>query len=329
LTSHARCNSLHGRHAWATLHCSRKLSSAAVVTQGLKYFAEGETAGDSGAENGSPVASQAQTAASMSDDPIIQHVLKANESFSQGFDKPMGLGVKKKLTVLTCMDSRLIPERFLGLDIGDAEIIRNGGGRVTLDVLRSMVICQDLLDCTHMLVIHHTDCGGQAALRRKPEWQKKLTQRISKHSSLPMQALFFSVWWASYITPPFIRRAIEYLLVRPIPDLVDSVVEDVKLLRNAPNIDPSLKIYGLLYSTDTGRLTELCRDEGGGLTVTDAYRQAKQANGAYHPPKAGSKGQKQGEGGGHHHSHSNKQSTKSETASMKSDKGSDKGDKGS
>jgi carbonic anhydrase len=41
-----------------------------------------------------------------------------------------------QLTVLTCMDSRLIPERFLGLDIGDAEIIRNGGGRVTLDVLR-------------------------------------------------------------------------------------------------------------------------------------------------------------------------------------------------
>jgi carbonic anhydrase len=62
------------------------------------------------------------------------------------------------------MDSRLFPEAFLGLNQGDAEVIRNGGGRVTEDVIRSMIICQDMLECNTVLVIHHTDCGGQHAV---------------------------------------------------------------------------------------------------------------------------------------------------------------------
>lgn len=65
---------------------------------------------------------------------------------------------------VTCMDSRLIPEAFLGLELGDAEFICNGGGRVNADVVRSMIIAQDVMGCDTVLLIHHTDCGGQAAV---------------------------------------------------------------------------------------------------------------------------------------------------------------------
>lgn len=239
----------------------------------------------------------ASSAAMAQNDKVIERVLQANKEWAQGFDKPMKLGVEKKLTVLTCMDSRLIPEQFLGLDIGDAEIIRNGGGRVTPDVLRSMIICWDLLECDHMLVIHHTDCGGQALVRRKEDWQRHMYQDISKYASLPVKALFYSFWWTSYLVPPIIRRAVENILARPIRDLPESVVEDVKLLRMAPHIPPHLKLYGLLYSTETGRLTEMCRDEGGGLILTDAYRQAKQQDGGIHQHSARQAPHQHGVGG--------------------------------
>ena len=57
------------------------------------------------------------------------------------------------------MDARLHPEKFLGLDIGDAHVIRNAGGRASEDAIRSLVISERLLGTTEIVVIHHTDCG--------------------------------------------------------------------------------------------------------------------------------------------------------------------------
>ena len=64
----------------------------------------------------------------------------------------------------------------MGLELGDAEVIRNGGGRVNADVIRSMVICQDMLGCDTVLVIHHTDCGGQHA-----SWHPAALLEHAKH----------------------------------------------------------------------------------------------------------------------------------------------------
>jgi len=68
--------------------------------------------------------------------PPIQDFLDSHKSYKEKFDKPMKLGVKKATSIVTCMDSRLMPATIFGLDIGDAEYIRNGGGRVTDDVIR-------------------------------------------------------------------------------------------------------------------------------------------------------------------------------------------------
>ena len=70
--------------------------------------------------------------------PPIQKYLDSHKSYKQAFDKPMVLGVTKATTIVTCMDSRLMPAQIFGLEIGEAEYIRNAGGRVTDDVIRQV-----------------------------------------------------------------------------------------------------------------------------------------------------------------------------------------------
>ena len=87
-------------------------------------------------------------------------ILAANERYSSGFEKgdlPMPPG--RRLAVVTCMDARLDPAKFLGLDEGDAHVIRNAGGLATDDALRSLVISHHLLGTQEAFVIGHTDCG--------------------------------------------------------------------------------------------------------------------------------------------------------------------------
>src|SRR5438270_6917184 len=91
---------------------------------------------------------------------LIDEVTAANESYASGFAKgglPMPPG--RKFAVVTCMDARLDPARFLGLAEGDAHVIRNAGGRASADALRSLIISQQLLGTSEVVVIHHTDCG--------------------------------------------------------------------------------------------------------------------------------------------------------------------------
>jgi carbonic anhydrase len=93
----------------------------------------------------------------MSSKPEIQ---SANESYAESFEKghlPMPPG--RRFAVVTCMDARLDPAKFLGLDEGDAHVIRNAGGLVTDDALRSLVISHNLLGTEEVFVIGHTDCG--------------------------------------------------------------------------------------------------------------------------------------------------------------------------
>src|SRR3712207_1360118 len=87
-------------------------------------------------------------------------ILEANERYAVDFAKgELQARPARRLAVLTCMDARLDPARALGLAEGDAHVIRNAGGRVTGDAIRSLVISQQLLGTREVLVIHHTDCG--------------------------------------------------------------------------------------------------------------------------------------------------------------------------
>lgn len=91
---------------------------------------------------------------------IRDEALKANERYAASFNLgslPMPPG--KKLAVVVCMDARLMPDQFLGLETGDAHVIRNAGGIVTDDALRSLIISHKLLGTNEFFVINHTDCG--------------------------------------------------------------------------------------------------------------------------------------------------------------------------
>lgn len=114
---------------------------------------------------------------------VTDELLANAERYAAAFDQgDLPLPPARKVAVLACMDARLNPYGLLGLSEGDAHVIRNAGGVVTADELRSLAISQRLLGTTEIILIHHTDCGMltftdddfkrdiQAETGIKPEW---------------------------------------------------------------------------------------------------------------------------------------------------------------
>lgn len=114
---------------------------------------------------------------------VTDEVLGNNERYAAEFSKgDLPMPPAKKLAVVACMDARLDVHKLLGLEEGDAHVIRNAGGVVTDDEIRSLAISQRLLGTEEIILIHHTDCGmltfGDDEFRRqiqdetgiKPEW---------------------------------------------------------------------------------------------------------------------------------------------------------------
>jgi len=91
---------------------------------------------------------------------VQDEFLEANQQFAEQFGHGhLPMPPARHVAVVTCMDARLHPAKFLGLDLGDAHVIRNAGGGVTDDVIRSLSISQRLLGTEEIVLIHHTDCG--------------------------------------------------------------------------------------------------------------------------------------------------------------------------
>src|SRR6059036_2852376 len=92
---------------------------------------------------------------------VLSEVLKANAGYAATFGAKGKLSIPpaRHFTILTCMDARLDPAKYAGLEEGDAHVIRNAGGRASDDALRSLAISQQLLGTREVVVIHHTDCG--------------------------------------------------------------------------------------------------------------------------------------------------------------------------
>ena len=90
----------------------------------------------------------------------VDEFKEANERYAASFDKgDLPTAPARRVAVVTCMDARLHPEKFFRLGVGDARIIRNAGGRVSEDAIRSPVISERLLGTDEIVVIHHTECG--------------------------------------------------------------------------------------------------------------------------------------------------------------------------
>lgn len=90
---------------------------------------------------------------------ITNEYLANNKSYAASFNGPLPLPPAKKIAVVACMDARLNVYAALGIEEGDAHVIRNAGGVVTDDEIRSLAISQRLLGTEEIILIHHTDCG--------------------------------------------------------------------------------------------------------------------------------------------------------------------------
>jgi carbonic anhydrase len=89
----------------------------------------------------------------------LEHLTHDNERYLETFPGPRPLRPRLRLAVVTCMDSRLDLFGALGLNVGDAHLLRNAGGMITEDMLRSLALSQRKLGTREIAVIHHTDCG--------------------------------------------------------------------------------------------------------------------------------------------------------------------------
>src|ERR687884_1010444 len=114
--------------------------------------------------------------------PVLDEIRSANDAYASSFGKgdlPMPPG--RRFAVVTCMDARLDPAKFLGLTEGDAHVIRNAGGLVTDDALRSLVISHWLLGTREAVVIGHTGCGMLTFTN--DELRKKLSDEAGADAS--------------------------------------------------------------------------------------------------------------------------------------------------
>ena len=162
--------------------------------------------------------------------PELPELLAANERYAANFTKgdlPMPPG--RQVAVLVCMDARLHPEKFLGLDEGDAHVIRNAGGRASDDALRSLIISYKLLGTREFVVIHHTDCGMLTFT--SDQLRDMLKNDLNADAS-----------------------GIDFL---PFSDLDESVRQDVKTIRSSPLIPEDIPVTGFVFDVKSGRLREV------------------------------------------------------------------------
>ena len=164
----------------------------------------------------------------------IEKIKVANSKYAEEFGEKADLPLPpaKRLAVLTCMDARLEPLKFLGLELGDANIIRNAGGRASDDAIRSLVISNTQLGTNEVLVIHHSECGLERFTQE--EMGKLLKEKFNT-----VEGEFIN--WLS------------------ISDRIESVKDDVLHIREHPLVSDDIKLSGYLFDTKTGELTEVIK----------------------------------------------------------------------
>jgi carbonic anhydrase len=154
----------------------------------------------------------------------------ANEVYADSFregDLPMPPG--RRLAIVTCMDARLDPAKCLGLEVGDAHVIRNAGGLATDDALRSLVISHWLLGTQEVVVVAHTDCGMLTF--SNDDLRSKLRDEAGADAS-----------------------DVDF---RPFPVLEESVRRSVQTIRESPLLPDSLEVSGWIYDVHNGRINEV------------------------------------------------------------------------
>jgi carbonic anhydrase len=157
---------------------------------------------------------------------VVEEFIQANETYASTFQKgDLPLPPGRKVAVLACMDARLDPARALGLEEGDAHVIRNAGGRAA-DALRSLVISEQLLGTSTIVILHHTDCGMLTFTN------EQIHNKIKRE----------------------LHADADHIAFLPFPDLEQSVRDDIAFLRQSPLIPDHIEIVGFIYDVHTGKL---------------------------------------------------------------------------
>ena len=156
-------------------------------------------------------------------------VLANNEGYAASFDKAdLPLPPARKMAVVACMDARLSVYGALGLQEGDAHVIRNAGGVVSDDVIRSLAISQRLLGTEEIVLIHHTDCG-------------MLTFTDDEFKAAIEKDTGIRPGWAA----------------EAFPDLDGDVRQSIARIKASPFIPNKSAIRGFVYEVESGRLREV------------------------------------------------------------------------
>lgn len=154
-------------------------------------------------------------------------VLSANEHFVESFQHSELTGTARKgLAIITCMDSRISPLAAVGMQAGDAKILRNAGARVTDDVLRTLVLASYLLGVFRVLVMPHTDC------------RMALNDEASLHATISDQ---FNIDTSS-------------LEFHTVSNQREALAQDVALIRSFPLLQKGVSVAGAIYNVSTGQI---------------------------------------------------------------------------
>ena len=157
---------------------------------------------------------------------IISQNMKYTENFT-GKDLPPH--PSKKIAGLTCMDARIMVNEVLGLKVGEAHIIRNAGGIVTDDALRSLIISHELLGTEKIIIINHTECG--MATFKDKDLQKKLSEKYHSNAS--------DIKFHSF------------------DDLEENVKNQIKRIESTPFLSNIVSVHGFIYDIKTGLIKEV------------------------------------------------------------------------
>ena len=160
---------------------------------------------------------------------VTDELLKNNETYAADFDKgDLPLPPARKVAVLACMDARLNPYGALGLSEGDAHVIRNAGGVVTDDEIRSLAISQRLLGTEEIILIHHTDCGMLTFT--DDDFKRSIQEETG-------------------IKPEWAAEAFN--------DLDEDVRQSIARIEASPFIPKKDSVRGFVYEVETGKLREV------------------------------------------------------------------------
>ncbi|KAJ5627122.1 hypothetical protein N7528_004549 [Penicillium herquei] len=159
---------------------------------------------------------------------VAREVETANEKYAASFTKgDLPLPPARKVAIIACMDARLDPARALGLEEGDAHVIRNAGGRVS-DALRSIVISQQLLGTREIIIVHHTDCGMLTFT------DDDIRGKIRKE----------------------LKQDADHIAFLPFNDLRQSVLDDIRFLEGSELV-LDVPVTGLIYEVESGKIVKV------------------------------------------------------------------------